>query len=75
MHASITILGSDVLRILVFIRDLKAFKLEHAALAIDFKGSLFWDSLYNAPCILAIAIHLKNNLTLILNSFILNYYY
>ncbi len=39
-NASIKILCSDVLRTLGLIRELKAFKLEHAALVLDFKGSL-----------------------------------
>ena len=38
--ASIKILCSDVLRALGLIRELKAFKFEHAALVLDFKGSL-----------------------------------
>ena len=33
-----TILGSDVLRILGLIWELKEFKFENAALALDFKG-------------------------------------
>ena len=33
--------GSDVLRTLGLIRELKAFKFEHAASALDFEGSLF----------------------------------
>ena len=40
MHTSIKFLCSDVLRTLGLIRELKAFKFEHAALVLDFKGSL-----------------------------------
>ena len=39
-NASIKILCSDVLRTLGLIRELKEFKFEHAALELDFKGSL-----------------------------------
>ena len=40
------ILCSGALRILGLIKELKAFKFEHAALALTSKGSLFWDTLY-----------------------------
>ncbi len=39
-NASIKIICSDVLRTLGLIRELKAFKFEHAAKVLDFKGSL-----------------------------------